>query len=343
MESKNKQSQAIGKDGMLIALSPIVAHLTEKDEGKPQEHRQYKDCYVLDQNLAIVDPVDGYLEGGYSYPLNWRDHPRVRPDGNGRAKIALGNVKQLEGKSLMLGALHHYGHFYTDTLCRSRQHTEKHDWYISNTTPKTEWLELISHCTGIDEKELRLRLVIPPENGCLKVEELSYSSIRCSKTRFDDETISVLRGYRDRVGEHVASRESKSFIITRKKAARRRLLLEPEAIQTLAATGTKEITPDEMTLKEQIRLFGSAEHIILPAGSECYNLCYCKPGTRVYIAISEEYLLRGGHFGQHIQSLCQKASLELTFILCDEIGGNRRIAGHNNHIFARTRQLLRCL
>jgi hypothetical protein len=95
---------------------------------------------------------------------------------------------------------------------------------------------------------------------------------------------------------------SARLYISRAHADKRRLLNEEEIMAKLASLGFAAITPDLMTVKEQIGLFASAEAIVAPHGAGLANLAFCRPGTKVVELFSPAYFpayywILSNHFG----------------------------------------------
>jgi hypothetical protein len=95
---------------------------------------------------------------------------------------------------------------------------------------------------------------------------------------------------------------SERLYISRAHADKRRLLNEEEIMAKLASLGFAAISPDSLTVKEQIRLFASAEAIVAPHGAGLANLAFCRPGTKVVELFSPAYIpvyywILSSHFG----------------------------------------------
>ena len=57
------------------------------------------------------------------------------------------------------------------------------------------------------------------------------------------------------------------------------MLNEYEFATRLAAVGFDILRPHEMTVKDQIEAFSSADPVVGPAGSAMFNAVFCHPGT----------------------------------------------------------------
>lgn len=70
----------------------------------------------------------------------------------------------------------------------------------------------------------------------------------------------------------------------------RKVTNENEIMELLGRYGFKKITLENMSVKEQISLFSSAEVVISPHGAALANLVFCKPGTKVIELFPETYI-----------------------------------------------------
>lgn len=82
----------------------------------------------------------------------------------------------------------------------------------------------------------------------------------------------------------------KRIYISRSGARRRRILNEPDILPLLKQYGFETIRPAEMTVKEQMQTFASADVVVSPHGAELTNLAFCRPGTKVIEILSPYYL-----------------------------------------------------
>ena len=78
--------------------------------------------------------------------------------------------------------------------------------------------------------------------------------------------------------------------ISREKAKYRRVLNEGEVREILRQYGFVTVSPESMSLEEQIAMFAAAKMIIAPHGSGLTNIIFCQPGTKIIEIISPHYL-----------------------------------------------------
>ncbi|MEK8030696.1 glycosyltransferase family 61 protein [Ideonella sp. DXS29W] len=76
--------------------------------------------------------------------------------------------------------------------------------------------------------------------------------------------------------------------ISRRGEGRRPLVDEARIQQAAEAMGFDAVSPETLTLGEQVRLFATARGIAGPPGAAYTNLCWAQPGTRVLSIFKEE-------------------------------------------------------
>jgi hypothetical protein len=88
-----------------------------------------------------------------------------------------------------------------------------------------------------------------------------------------------LRGYFD---NNESGRDSRHRVyISRAKAAFRRVVNEDEISPSLREHGIETVLAEDLSLKQQVRLFARARAIIGGHGAGLTNLIYCKPNSFV--------------------------------------------------------------
>lgn len=75
--------------------------------------------------------------------------------------------------------------------------------------------------------------------------------------------------------------QDQRLLISRRKAARRRILNEEAVFVALQPLGFREVILEDFSLQEQARLFASAQCIVATHGAALTNLVFCSPGARV--------------------------------------------------------------
>ena len=102
---------------------------------------------------------------------------------------------------------------------------------------------------------------------------------------FDMDAIRYLkRKFLDYMGEDEAI-TPKEFFISRKNTTRR-CYNEEEVIKVAVNKGFEVVSPETLTIKEQFKLFYSAEQILAASGAALTNILCCRPGTKVLVLVS---------------------------------------------------------
>jgi hypothetical protein len=84
-------------------------------------------------------------------------------------------------------------------------------------------------------------------------------------------------------GELSAQKLPARFVVSRSKTRSRRVVNEDALLGRLASLGFRAIHLEDLTVPEQITLFGGAEAIVASTGAGLVNLIHCRPGTAVAI------------------------------------------------------------
>lgn len=84
--------------------------------------------------------------------------------------------------------------------------------------------------------------------------------------------------------------KKRRIYITRRLAARRRVLNEGELEAMLANHGVEIVETERLGFQEQVQLFADAEWVIAPHGAGLANLVFCKPGAKVLELFATDYV-----------------------------------------------------
>ena len=85
--------------------------------------------------------------------------------------------------------------------------------------------------------------------------------------------------------------------LARRKNKWRRLVNEEKIIIKLKNLGFKIIEPENLSFKEQVKIFRNAKFIVAPNGSSLYNLIFSNPKIKVLIIGQKNLFNWGGWFG----------------------------------------------
>lgn len=84
--------------------------------------------------------------------------------------------------------------------------------------------------------------------------------------------------------------QNKKIYISRENASQRKIINEKELLEFLDKEGFIKVCLEELSLKEQIKLFKSAEMVIAPHGGGLTNLVFANKGTKVIEIFSPNYI-----------------------------------------------------
>ena len=116
------------------------------------------------------------------------------------------------------------------------------------------------------------------------------------------------------VGEDI--KPSRKIFITRKDAKNRNIKNQNELL--MALKGWETVTLENLSIKEQVKTFAEATHVVSPHGAGLTNLLWCRPKTKVYELTHKAFI------GKIVYpSLSHHLELKHNVILCD----TEKIAG----------------
>jgi capsular polysaccharide biosynthesis protein len=127
-----------------------------------------------------------------------------------------------------------------------------------------------------------------------KCDHVLVPSMRNNQAYLDDQTVDLIGGLRERFGSMQVP--GKRIYVSRHKynaanASPREMCNEHEVIERLLSKGFEIISPEKLTMRQQIEAFSSAEMVVGPAGSGMFNSVFCWPGTKVIDIESERWWL----------------------------------------------------
>jgi len=93
-----------------------------------------------------------------------------------------------------------------------------------------------------------------------------------------------------------SSAKTRRLLLSRGRAACRRITNEKELSSELIPMGFEQIYCEDLTLEEQAALFHGAEIIVAPHGAGLTNLIFCNPGTRVLEIFPASHLWERTHY-----------------------------------------------
>lgn len=75
--------------------------------------------------------------------------------------------------------------------------------------------------------------------------------------------------------------KGKKIYVSRRKSKFRKVLNEERTFELLSSRGFEMYFLEELSVVEQIRLFNSADFVVMPHGAGAANLFFCRKGTKV--------------------------------------------------------------
>ena len=110
------------------------------------------------------------------------------------------------------------------------------------------------------------------------------------------------------VGEDI--KPSRKIFITRKDAMNRNIKNQNELL--MALKGWETVTLENLSIRDQVKTFAEATHIVSPHGAGLTNLLWCRPKTKVYELTHKAFI------GKIVYpSLSHHLELKHHVILCD--------------------------
>jgi len=102
----------------------------------------------------------------------------------------------------------------------------------------------------------------------------------------------------------------KKIFISREDAENRKIINQNELL--MALQGWETITLDNLSIKEQVKIFAEATHIVAPHGAGLINLLWCDPKTKVYELTHRDFIKKKVY-----PTLSKQLKLEHRIVLCD--------------------------
>ena len=161
-----------------------------------------------------------------------------------------------------------------------------------------------------------LSQLIPLTPKSIAVKELLIPSMmanECASTQM----ISFLR--KKLHGSSSLSTLKRRIYISRRDASTRKVSNEAEVMQLLKPLGFEEVVLSNLSLKDQVELFSSAELVIGPHGAGITNLVFCPPGSKLI-----EFMPRAIS-SRLYYLLCKKAGIAYGCLMVDEDANSFRV------------------
>jgi len=192
--------------------------------------------------------------------------------GPGHAILRHGRSK-FASRAVLLGGSRNYYHWLIDHLPRLALLDAGDDRpLIVNDNPAPFQIEMLAHL-GI----ARDRLIGLASSDWLHVRDLVAPSLLAQSSLPHPDALSWLR----RRFLSTAKTGSRRIYVSRRKAAKRRLVDEDRLASALEKANFLVVEAEEMSVAQQIALFAGADIIVAPHGAALANLAFATPGSLV--------------------------------------------------------------
>ncbi len=253
-----------------------------------------KNYWRLCYGIAIMTP-DNYLLADLS-----REYPSPLPgctkhDASQHQIFDLEELPPLEkidGKVAVLSVLsgNVYFHWIVDLLPRIeilRQgiNLEEIDWFVVNDYQQPFQRETLKSI-GVKEE----KILASDRHPHIQAKELVVPSYPSYLGWLQPWGLKFLREVFLKGITNNKSDFSERIYIGRGNARYRRVMNESEVVEILKQFGFTYITPESMSLENQIAIFAHAKIIVAPHGSGLTNIVFSNPGTKVIELFSPHYL-----------------------------------------------------
>jgi hypothetical protein len=198
------------------------------------------------------------------------------------SRMRLPRPLALAGRTLYLvtpEATDNYHHWVVDLLprlglvCRAGFRAADFDHVIVNHAGRRYQLESLA-ALGIPQG----KIIRADEGLHIRAATLVVPSLKSHNQCLPRADAEYLR--REFLGDAAARRPWRRLFITRRGAAIRRLTNESDLLPLLEEHGFEVVSPAELRLRDQARLFAEAEWIIGVSGAGFANLVFASPGAR---------------------------------------------------------------
>lgn len=261
----------------------IEPHLAEDPEAI-KEFLLHKDVFHRPQSLvclegASVRDLVGIVElpdGQICYEGNWglqyliEQHAYKRRFSIRNRKLQ-GNIYSL--LSLWSPEFYHWFHDVLPRLENALPFLPSDTRFLIHNSPKQWHLDSLA-AYGIDAARLEAQ-----ENVLHTHVERLWFATPMGHTALGSGV--VIRRVADRLIRHFGLQavpiSGKRIFISRGKAERRRIVNEKELEPFLEKSGFESVVLEDLPLREQIRLFASAEALVAPHGAGLINMIYMRP------------------------------------------------------------------
>jgi len=279
-----------------FAVQPGVADPLAEHQMRSDAPRSYSVPRLLASRLpqAIVDTTSFLvMPTEHEYMLDSLRHPGAvgrwgyerLPGGGLRCEI--GEVPEREERVVALGAQSNsnYSHWLLESLVRALLFRPLDDGsWLYLTPPLRDWQRQTLELVGIERERI---LEVEPDGPVRFREVASVSRGMGGLPAIRPAGVSALADLA------TPSSEQRRIYCSRIRARHRHASNELALIELLAGYGFESVSPETLTIAEQISLFAGAEVVCALHGSALTNIAFCPPGTLV-VELQAEGFNQGG-------------------------------------------------
>jgi capsular polysaccharide biosynthesis protein len=294
-EGLHQLRQEVSTEGISALESSALPTFVAKISGGRVWAMPKKSYWMLCHAIAIITP-DNYLLADISrdYPGQLPGCDRYDPSQHlAFSQEEFPPVEQIDGIVAVLSSLsgNIYFHWMVDLLPRIEIlrrggiNLDQIDWFLVNNYQSRFQQETL-RALGIPQE----KILASDRHPHLVAKELIVPSFGSHLGWLQPWGLKFLREVF--LTPKIQSQKdfSERIYISRENAKYRRVLNEPEVKELLGAYGFITVSPEDLSLEEQIAMFAGAKIIIAPHGSGLTNIIFCQPGTKVIELISPHYL-----------------------------------------------------
>ena len=133
--------------------------------------------------------------------------------------------------------------------------------------------------------------IVEFDGDCWQLEKLYFPQVPAPSGNPSPHAVAWLRQrFLKREDLSPTASEPRRLYLTRRDAAQRRLLNEPEIIEYLRGLGFEIICPGEMSFAEQIQTFRNAEIVVAPHGAAATNMVFAPAGATLIELFGDNYI-----------------------------------------------------
>jgi hypothetical protein len=250
-------------------------------------HKREDVCPIAEESRHCTYHLEAALYDGYGDLIRVSERVGgVGGDHVGRlspfhlSSTSLAAAEVVTGRSVFLGHwMNHYGHFITETASRF--------WSLLSHNDYDNYIFFPFIFGPIDtgrhdfQAEICSSLQIAPSKIRIIREPCRFEQIDVPEQAWpiNSPAKAIIREVYDRVVPIRSRHADGSRVFLSRRPALARLANAPEVEEVFSELGFRVIYPEDLSFRDQMRIFSSASVISGFAGSAMHNCVFCAPGT----------------------------------------------------------------